>query len=81
MLQNKVPYTGPFSIELHTKHDFLKMQIYTNHKKKNKICLSGYAFRQALISHAGILDSDQRYISGSIVIKITKKLIFFRKKQ
>ena len=36
--------------------------IFTNKKRDLSVCLSGYTFRHALMSHADILDIDRGYI-------------------
>ena len=68
---------------------FVQCGIYIKKKKKKKkknkiclsVCLSGYTFRHAWISHADILDIDRGHILGSIGIKITKKLLLFTRKR
>ena len=42
--------------------------------KKNKICLSGYTFRHALIPQADILDIDRRHICRKHRHKNNKKV-------
>ena len=58
-------YRATCAIELHGKSIL---------KKKTAICLSGYAFRRALISHSEILESDREHIFRKYRRKNNKKV-------
>ena len=51
----------------------LNDEIFTN-KKTRSVCLSGYTFRHALMSHADILDIDRGHIFRKHSHKNNKKV-------
>ena len=52
-------------------------KIFTNKKRDLSVCLSGYKFRHALISHADILDIDREHSFRKLRHKNNKKITLY----